>query len=74
MRRASKRCVLACAVEALAVEAVHPWEVVDPYLLVDELHSYWDLSGYPVSTQQGRLVELEDERGLSGDGSEEERS
>jgi hypothetical protein len=56
------------------VEAGHPWEAVDPYWLVDEPRSYWDLSVYPVSTQQGRLVEPEDERELSGGGAAEERS
>lgn len=56
------------------MEAARPWEVVDPYLLVDEPRSYWDLSVCPVSAQQERPVEPEDEHELSGGGAAEERS
>lgn len=74
MHRASRRCVEACEAEVPVAEAGHPLEVAHPCLWEDEGHSYLGLSGYPELTQQGRLVEREDEREQSGGGAVEERS
>ena len=56
------------------VEVGHPSEVVRPYSPEDAHRSCVDLSGCPVSIQQGRLVEREDEREQPGDAGAEERS
>lgn len=60
--------------EAPAAEADHPLGAARPYSMKDERRSYLGLSGYPVLTQQGRLVEREGGRELSGGGAAEVRS
>jgi hypothetical protein len=52
----------------------HPLEVVRPYLLEGEHRLCLGLSEFPVLTQQGHLVEREDEREQSGGAGAEERS
>lgn len=56
------------------MEAGCPSEVARPYLQGDAHHSYWDLSEFLGSRQQGRLVEREGERALFGGGASEKRS
>ena len=74
MRTALMHCVWACEAEAPVVWVDHPLEVVRPYSLEGEHRLCLGWSGYPVLTQQGHLVEREDEREQSGGAGAEGRS